>query len=100
MPPLARLLSPWQQRARPRASSPSRKKKRSAGGDVSEYLKGWFSFRGRIGRRQYWISTLLYLLAWFLGAAILITLAALNYNPPDDTITNVTIVGFLFWASR
>lgn len=26
---------------------------------------------------------------------ILITLAALNYNPPDDTITNVTIVGFV-----
>jgi uncharacterized membrane protein YhaH (DUF805 family) len=30
-----------------------------------------------------------------LGAMMLITLAALNYNPPDDTITNVTIFGFV-----
>ncbi len=26
---------------------------------------------------------------------MLITLAVLNYNPPDDTITNTTIVGFV-----
>jgi uncharacterized membrane protein YhaH (DUF805 family) len=60
-----------------------------------EYLKSWFPFRGRIGRRQYWISTLLYLVVGVLGAAILVALAALNYNPPNDTITNVTIVGFV-----
>jgi hypothetical protein len=35
------------------------------------------------------------LIGWALGAAILITLAALNYNPPNDTITSVTIVGFV-----
>lgn len=62
---------------------------------MREYVKGLFPFRGRIGRRQYWISTLLYSLIWVLGAVILITLAALNYNPPDDTITNITIVGFV-----
>jgi uncharacterized membrane protein YhaH (DUF805 family) len=38
--------------------------------------------------------TLLYLLFWGLGVAILITLAALNYNA-GDTITNTTIVGFV-----
>jgi len=51
--------------------------------------------RGRIGRRDYWTSTLLYLVGWFVGAAILITLAALNYNPPDDVVTARTIVGFV-----
>ncbi len=65
------------------------------GASMREYLTRWFPFCGRIGRRQYWISTSLYLLAWVLGAAILIALAALNYNPPDDTITNATIVGFV-----
>ena len=58
-------------------------------------LKRWFTFRGRIGRRQYWVSTVLYSVAWVLGAVILITLAALNDNPPNDTITNFTIVGFV-----
>jgi uncharacterized membrane protein YhaH (DUF805 family) len=58
-------------------------------------LKNWFPFRGRIGRRQYWISTFLYLLGWVLGTAILIVLAALNYNPPDDSITSRTIIGFV-----
>src|ERR1700680_1502181 len=58
-------------------------------------LKSWFSFGGRVGRQRYWISTLLYSLAWLLGAMMLIALAALNYNPPDDTITNVTIFGFV-----
>jgi uncharacterized membrane protein YhaH (DUF805 family) len=62
---------------------------------MREYLKRWFPFRGRIGRRQYWILTLLYSVVWVLGVVILITLAVLNYNPPDDTITNVTIVGFV-----
>ncbi len=62
---------------------------------MREHLRRWFPLRGRIGRRHYWISTLLYLLAWVLGAAILIALAVLNYNPPDDTITNTTIVGFV-----
>ncbi len=65
------------------------------GESMREYLKSSFPFRGRIGRRKYWISTLTYSLVWVLGAAILITLAALNYNPPNDTITNVTIVGFI-----
>jgi len=60
-----------------------------------ELLKSRFPFSGRIGRRQYWISTLLYLLVWILGTVILIVLAALNYNPPDDTITSRTIVGFM-----
>src|SRR5271156_2004550 len=58
-------------------------------------LKRWFTFSGRIGRRQYWVSTVLYSVAWVLGVVILITLAALNYNPPNDTITNFTIVGFV-----
>src|SRR5271169_2483802 len=62
---------------------------------MRQYLKSWFQFRGRVGRRQYWILTLLYLIAWALGTAILVTLAALNYNPPDDTITNITFVGFV-----
>ncbi len=62
---------------------------------MREYLKSFFPFRGRIGRRQYWISTVLYSLVWVLGAVILVTLAAFNYNPPDDTITPVTIVGFI-----
>jgi uncharacterized membrane protein YhaH (DUF805 family) len=66
-----------------------------AGASMRGYLRKWFSFHGRIGRRRYWILTLLYLLSWFVGAAILITLAALNYNPPEDTVTNVTIVGFI-----
>jgi uncharacterized membrane protein YhaH (DUF805 family) len=48
-----------------------------------------FSFKGRIGRKQYWIRTLLYLLV--LGGLLLIALAALNYNPPD-TITVRTVV--------
>jgi hypothetical protein len=34
---------------------------------MSEFLKSWFPFRGRIGRRQYWISTLLYLFVWVWG---------------------------------
>ena len=62
---------------------------------MRKYLKSFFLPGGRIGRRQYWVSTLSYSLAWVSGAMILITLAALNYNPPDDTITNVTIVGFV-----
>jgi uncharacterized membrane protein YhaH (DUF805 family) len=62
---------------------------------MRKYLKSGFSFGGRVGRRQYLMSTLLYLLAWPLGAMMLIVLAALNYNPPDDTITNVTIFGFV-----
>ena len=59
------------------------------------FKKSWFPFHGRVGRRQYWISTLLFLLGWLLGTAILVALAALNYNPPDDTITSRTIVGFV-----
>ncbi len=62
---------------------------------MREYLKRWFPFRGRVGRRRYWISTLLYAVGWALGTVILVVLAALNYNPPDDTITSVTIVGFV-----
>jgi uncharacterized membrane protein YhaH (DUF805 family) len=60
-----------------------------------QFLKSWFPFRGRIGRRQYWISTLLYSLVWVFGNVILITLAALNYNPPDDTITDRTVIVFV-----
>jgi uncharacterized membrane protein YhaH (DUF805 family) len=60
-----------------------------------EHLKSWFLFHGRIGRRQYWISTLLYLLIWMFGGAILVVFASLNYNPPDDTISSRTIVGFV-----
>jgi len=62
---------------------------------MREYLKSWFPFHGRLGRRQYWISTLLYAVVGVLGAVILVVLAAVNYNPPDDTITSVTIVGFV-----
>lgn len=62
---------------------------------MRKYVTYRFPFRGRISRRQYWFSTLLYLLAWVLGTGILITLAVLNYNPPADTITNGTIVGFV-----
>jgi uncharacterized membrane protein YhaH (DUF805 family) len=65
---------------------------------MAQFLKSWFPFHGRIGRRQYWISTLLYSLVWVLGTVILITLAALNYNPPDDTITNRGIVGFVLFG--
>ena len=54
-----------------------------------------FRFDGRIGRKQYWIGTLLYLLGGILSGLVLVTLAALNYNPPADTITNRTIVGFV-----
>jgi len=57
-----------------------------------------FSPKGRIGRKQYWIRTLLYLLGGILGGALLVTLAALNYNPPADTITVRTIVGFVLLA--
>jgi uncharacterized membrane protein YhaH (DUF805 family) len=52
-----------------------------------------FRFDGRIGRKQYWIGTLLYLLGGILSGLVLVALAALNYNPPADTITNRTIVG-------
>lgn len=62
---------------------------------MREYVKKHFSFRGRIGRRHYWVSTLLYVLAFIVGIGVMITLAALNYNPPDDTITARTIVGFV-----
>jgi uncharacterized membrane protein YhaH (DUF805 family) len=62
---------------------------------MREYIKRRFSFQGRIGRRQYWIATLLYSLAWGLGAVILVVLAALNYNPPDDRVTGLTIAGFV-----
>jgi len=54
-----------------------------------------FSYRGRIGRKQYWIRTLLYLLGGVLGGVLLVTLAALNYNPLADTITVRTVVGFV-----
>jgi uncharacterized membrane protein YhaH (DUF805 family) len=54
-----------------------------------------FRFDGRIGRKRYWIGTLLYLLGGILSGLVLVTLAALNYNPPADTITNRTIVGFV-----
>jgi uncharacterized membrane protein YhaH (DUF805 family) len=56
-----------------------------------------FSFRGRIGRKQYWIRTLLYLLGGILGGVLLIALAALNYNPPD-TVTVRTVAGFVLLA--
>jgi uncharacterized membrane protein YhaH (DUF805 family) len=62
---------------------------------MREQLKSWFPFHGRIGRRQYWISTMLYLFGWLMGTALLVALAALNYNPPDDTITSRTIGGFV-----
>ncbi len=75
--------------------APACRKMMRCAASMREYLKSWFPFRGRIGRRQYWISTLLYSLVWVLGTVILVTLAALNYNPPDDTITGVTIVGFV-----
>jgi len=61
---------------------------------MREYLERWFPFRGRIGRRQYWISTLLYLIVSIVGAAILVVLASLNYNA-GDTVTDVTIAGFI-----
>ena len=54
-----------------------------------------FSWRGRIGRKQYWIRTLLYLLGGILGGLLLVVLAALNYNPPADTIAVRTVVGFV-----
>jgi uncharacterized membrane protein YhaH (DUF805 family) len=54
-----------------------------------------FTFKGRIGRRQYWIWSLLYLLGGVVGGVALVVLAALNYNPPDDTITARTVVGFV-----
>jgi uncharacterized membrane protein YhaH (DUF805 family) len=62
---------------------------------MRDVIKRRFSFQGRIGRRQYWIATLIYSIAWVLGAAILVVLAALNYNPPDDTVTGFTIAGFV-----
>ena len=58
-----------------------------------------FRFDGRIGRKQYWIGTLLYLLGRISADLVLVTLAALNYNPPADTITNRTIVGFVLLGS-
>src|SRR5258708_34940503 len=36
---------------------------------MGEELKSWFPFHGRFGRRQYWISTILYLFGWLLGTA-------------------------------
>lgn len=62
---------------------------------MRKFLKRRFSFQGRIGRRHYWIATLLYSLAWVLGAAVLVVLSALNYNPPDDKVTGLTIAGFV-----
>ncbi len=62
---------------------------------MREFLKSWFSFRGRIGRGRYLILTLLYSLVWVLGSVVLITLAVLNDHPPDDATTNGTIVGFV-----
>ena len=60
-----------------------------------------FRFRGRIGRKQYWIRTLAYLLGGILGLVLLVTLAALNgrYDPPADTITDhVVLVLFVIAA--
>jgi uncharacterized membrane protein YhaH (DUF805 family) len=54
----------------------------------------WAHPQGRIGRKQYWIRTLLYLLGGILGGLLLVVLAALNYNPPD-TITVRTVVRFV-----
>jgi uncharacterized membrane protein YhaH (DUF805 family) len=51
-----------------------------------------FTFKGRIGRR---IWSLLYLLGGVVGGVSLVVLAALNYNPPNDTITARTVVGFV-----
>jgi uncharacterized membrane protein YhaH (DUF805 family) len=62
---------------------------------MHKFLESWFPFHGRIGPRKYWIATLLYALVWLLGTLILVILASLNYNPPNDTITNSTIVGFV-----
>ena len=59
------------------------------------YLQARFPMRGRIGRGRYWALTLLYLVGWLVGAAILIALAVVNYNPPDDVVTTRTIVGFV-----
>ena len=64
------------------------------GASMREYLERWFPFRGRIGRRQYWISTLLYVIVWIVGAAILVVFASLNYTA-GDTITDVTIADFI-----
>jgi len=54
-----------------------------------------FRFNGRIGRRRYWTGTLLYLLSGILGAVLLVALAALNDNPPADTIAGRSIVGLV-----
>jgi uncharacterized membrane protein YhaH (DUF805 family) len=63
---------------------------------MREYLKRWFAFRGRIGRRQYWMFTLLCLAGWIVGAAVSIAIAAINYDAANgDTITGVTIAGFV-----
>jgi uncharacterized membrane protein YhaH (DUF805 family) len=62
---------------------------------MSDMIKRRFSFQGRISRRQYWIATLLYSVAWVAVAVILVVLSALNYNPPDDSITGLTIAGFV-----
>ena len=62
---------------------------------MAQFLAALFSFKGRIGRKRYWTATLLYLLGGVVGGVLLVVLAALNYNPPDDTITARTIVGFV-----
>jgi uncharacterized membrane protein YhaH (DUF805 family) len=56
------------------------------------------SFEGRIGRKQYWIRTLVCVVGGSLGIALLVTLCILNYNPPNDAITARTMVGFVVLA--
>jgi uncharacterized membrane protein YhaH (DUF805 family) len=62
---------------------------------MRNYWSAPFRFKGRIGRKQYWTATLTYVFGGMLGGVLLVVLAALNYNPPDDTITNRTIIGFV-----
>jgi uncharacterized membrane protein YhaH (DUF805 family) len=67
---------------------------RGAGADAL-FLVAPFRFKGRISRKQYWTATLTYVFAGMFGGLLFVVLAALNYNPPDDTITNRTIIGFV-----
>jgi uncharacterized membrane protein YhaH (DUF805 family) len=59
------------------------------------YLQSWFPFHGRIGRAQYWIWTLLYAAILPVSGVTVAVLGALYYKPPDDSITNRTIIGFV-----
>jgi uncharacterized membrane protein YhaH (DUF805 family) len=61
---------------------------------MRQYLRSWFPFHGRLGRAQYWIWTLLYAATPVVFGVIVGVLGALYYSPPDDTITNITMIGF------